>query len=61
VLTVRLTGTQNGPCFAVLESIGYQATVRDLPSGTYRLYVVHALAGNTSSDHMVLESSVHVQ
>src|SRR6476620_10098206 len=43
VLTVRLTGTQNGPCFAVLESIGYQATVRGLSSGTYRLLVVHEI------------------
>jgi hypothetical protein len=61
VLTVRLTGTQNGICFAVLENIGYQATVRGLTPGTYRLLVVHEIAGNTGSDHVVLESSVHVQ
>lgn len=61
VLTVRLTGTQNGVCLHVLESIGYQATVREVPPGTYQLLVVHAIAGNTGSDHVVLESSVHVQ
>lgn len=60
-LTVRLTGTQNGVCAPALESIGYEATVRDLPPGSYRLLVVHAIAGKIGSDHVVLESSVHVQ
>ena len=61
VLTVRLTGTQNGICFHVLESIGYEAIVRDVPSGSYRLLVVHEIAGNIGSDHVVLESSVRVR
>jgi hypothetical protein len=61
VLTVRLTGTQHGPCLAALESIGYEATVRDLPVGRYRLLVVHSLAGSTRSGALVLDSRVLVQ
>lgn len=61
VLTVRLIGTQNGPCFAAIQSIGYEVTVRNLPPASYHLLVVHEIAGSTGSDHVVLESSVHVQ
>jgi hypothetical protein len=60
-LTVQVTGTQSGPCFAATESIGYEATVRDVPPGSYRLLVVHAIGGVIGSDHVVVESSVHVQ
>jgi hypothetical protein len=35
--------------------------VRDVPPGSYQLLVVHAIAGSIGSDHVVLESSVHVQ
>jgi hypothetical protein len=61
VLTVELTGTQNSPCLAALESIGYEATVREVPSGTYRLLVVHKLAGTTRAGELVLDSQVLVQ
>ncbi len=59
VLTVRLTGTQNGICFAALENIGYQATVHNVPPGVYRLVVVHAI--NDRPGAVALDTSVHVQ
>lgn len=59
VLTVRLTGTQNGICFAALENIGYQATVRGVPPGDYRLVVVHAI--NDRPGAVALDTSVHVE
>jgi hypothetical protein len=59
VLTVRVTGTQNGICFAALENIGYEATVRDVPPGTYRLVVVHAT--NDRPGAVALDTSVRVQ
>lgn len=62
VLTVRLTASYTGaPCLDVLASIGYEANVRDVPSGTYRLRVVHAIEGGTRAGELVLDSSVVVE
>lgn len=41
-LEVRIIGVDPGPCFDAIGNYGYQATVRNLPSGDYRLRVVHA-------------------
>lgn len=62
VLTVRLTASNTGePCLGVLTSIGYEANVRDVPSGTYRLRVVHAVAGSSQPGELVLDTSVAVE
>lgn len=39
---VRIIGSAPGPCFAALSTYGYQATVRGLPAGEYRLRVIHS-------------------
>lgn len=41
-LEVRIIAVNPGLCFHALGNYGYQATVRNLPYGDYRLRVVHA-------------------
>jgi hypothetical protein len=62
VLTVRVTASYTGaPCLDVVASIGYEANVRDVPSGTYRLRVVHAVVGSSQPGQVVLDTSVAVE
>jgi hypothetical protein len=61
VLTVRLTASNTGiPCLEVLTDFGYEANVRDVPSGTYRLRVVHAVAGSSGGE-IVLDTPIVVE
>jgi hypothetical protein len=62
VLTVRLTATNTGiPCLDVLASIGYEANVRDVASGTYRLRVVHVVSSHPQEGQIVLDTPLVVE
>jgi hypothetical protein len=56
VILVRVAATPHGFCFGAIADIGYEATVHDLSSGSYRLRVVHTLPGSTQPGEVVLDA-----
>lgn len=60
-LEVRIIGIDPGLCFHALGSYGYQATVRGLPAGEYRLRVVHTWPETGWGTDQVVDTQVRVR
>jgi hypothetical protein len=60
-LKVRVIGMHHGLCFAALGSYGYQATLREVPAGEYRLRVEHVYPESDRSTTVALDARVRVR
>ncbi|MBW3572623.1 MAG: hypothetical protein KY467_16085 [Gemmatimonadetes bacterium] len=60
-LTVRLLGQQPRACRDAVVNLGYQADVRALAAGEYRLHVIHTLPATSWPAEMVVDTQVTVR
>lgn len=60
-LTLYVHGIQPSGCRQSIESVGYQATIRAVPAGTYAVDVGHTGPTNTLTTPITLASQVVVR
>lgn len=58
---LRIVAIDPGGCLTAIGNYGYQATVRGLPAGDYRLRVVHVYPGSDWSTTEAIDTQVRVR